>query len=733
MMLRRLLAAAACFATAQALASGGYAGPNFANSRGTDIVLARYQAGELGVLRPSYERVFLYGAWRAIALGPQGLKAAPNLEHGLEAALGASYGGWSDVEGDEKVFEKWQAAVEKAIGRQPPQPPLPYLACPLASYRFATDTLGALAQRPDATAARLQAWVQAQRTVFRVCGDDPDTPKSYPLRKVAVAMPAELPAAEALYWRQLRQYQLAAAAFHSGQHAASAERFARIGATRDHPMRAWGAYLQLRSMARAGAAGASPEAAVQAIAALADKIQADPALEARHEDARAVLRMARAAITPQARLAELSAMLADPAADPYDEDQLGDWRYLLSSGTPANYKALRQSTGFIDWIETLRECPYPVPAACAPQRAHAEDQWRAAVQRRDAAQSRVWLAASAMLAAAMPPDLEKAALLVAPAAPEYLTVRHALVRHYRLAGQPARARSVADALLASPQLKAAHSISANNLLLQERFPLAETLADAAAFLVRTEVNRQDYDTGEGANATTPRPAEDGLHWLNAQLSVASLTALAADKRLPGALRARIGVAAWMRADLLDDAAGALKAAATVAGVAPQLAPVMARYRSLPARARRAWMLESAMRHNLSPTVGLGGYEEFKPVEQDNIVAGMWCKIPADPDTWYPEGAAPPPTPVLPGAGAEAEIAALGAMKTATGFVGEHVMARAAATPKDPALPWLLHVVVKSTRGGCLDADAKELSRKAFRLLHQRYPKSEWAAKTPYHY
>jgi hypothetical protein len=89
--------------------------------------------------------------------------------------------------------------------------------------------------------------------------------------------------------------------------------------------------------------------------------------------------------------------------------------------------------------------------------------------------------------------------------------------------------------------------------------------------------------------------------------------------------------------------------------------------------------------------------------------------------------------MLPGAGAEAEIAALGAMKTATGFVGEHVMARAATTPKDPALPWLLHVVVKSTRGGCLDGDAKELSRKAFRLLHQRYPKSEWAAKTPYHY
>jgi hypothetical protein len=39
----------------------------------------------------------------------------------------------------------------------------------------------------------------------------------------------------------------------------------------------------------------------------------------------------------------------------------------------------------------------------------------------------------------------------------------------------------------------------------------------------------------------------------------------------------------------------------------------------------------------------------------------------------------------------------------------------------------------STRGGCLDADAKTLSRTAWNLLHQRYADSEWAEKTPYFY
>jgi hypothetical protein len=80
-----------------------------------------------------------------------------------------------------------------------------------------------------------------------------------------------------------------------------------------------------------------------------------------------------------------------------------------------------------------------------------------------------------------------------------------------------------------------------------------------------------------------------------------------------------------------------------------------------------------------------------------------------------------------------ELARLGALKTAIGVIGDDVLAWAASHPRDPQLPWLLHVVVMSTRGGCLDPDAAPLSRKAWDLLHQRYPGSEWAQKTPYFY
>ena len=116
---------------------------------------------------------------------------------------------------------------------------------------------------------------------------------------------------------------------------------------------------------------------------------------------------------------------------------------------------------------------------------------------------------------------------------------------------------------------------------------------------------------------------------------------------------------------------------------------------------------------------------------------MWCKLPAKAGATTIEDTAIEMAPPAPDTGNAAvrdqELAQLGQLKTATGFVGDHVLRRAAAIPKDPDLPWLLYVVVQSTRGGCLDADAKTLSKNAFVLLGKRYGNTEWSRKTPYYY
>ncbi|WP_432377625.1 hypothetical protein [Duganella sp. P38] len=771
------LAAVALLVAANAGASGDVAYDRYTNRLGADIALNRYQAGELGVVLPSYARSYLYAAWRGVMLGAPGLKASPGMANGLTVSVEGRPGGYGDwrESAPNNVYDGWRLAVSAALKREV----LPardkdnvaatYRACPDSSYAFATQTLNALAQREDATPVRLAAWVNTQRQVFRICGDDPEAkPPGWGQARPAVAQPAPLPASEALYWRQMQEYQLASAAFYAQDYAAANRVFARIGATDKHPLRHWGEYLALRAQARLATyvppgvsqeerwrrereiASEGPEAAaareaaqqkvMDAIQRSIDHILADASLKDMHEDARAIGRSMRARLTPKLRFAELSKALDNPNADPYAEDKLGDWRLLADRLMPVD--AMRKNVGFIDWIQSVQCYGGAQASTCAPEREHALAQWRRYAREGNTPQARVWLMAATINHSTLPADVEKAALQVPENAPEYLTVRYALARHYRLTRQADKARVLEDAVLASGALQRAASPSARNLFRQERFAIALTPAEAAAYLMRGLAERRDADTGEKAGSQPPveELAADGQRWLNSGLATADLFALSADKRLPAALRTRIAIAAWMRFDLLGQEAPALAAAKQVEQSAPALAPVMREYQKLATvQERRHWMLVSAMKWQLTPT--LNGWTatraDFAQMPQDETTASMWCKLPAKAGVEVDEDVATEQAPPAPETGNAAvrnkELAQLGALKTATGFVGDHVLRRAAAMPKDPELPWLLHTVVQSTRGGCLDADAKTLSKRAFTLLHKVYGNTEWAGKTPYFY
>jgi hypothetical protein len=777
-MIRQLFAASTILFCGAALASGG--GPDFDSfvlRSGTDIDLARYQNGVLGVVLPTYERVYLYTAWRSVMLAAQGksIPAAP--EGALLRALGNRNGGWFNGGDVSKAYDPWLEAVNGALKQNiKPANKFYYLNCPASSYAFATSTLNELARRSDATPARLAAWVATQQQVFKICGDDPASqrPPYDDGRQPKVPLPTPLPASEALYWRQMQQYQLATAAFYAGDYASSQRQFEVIGATEQHPLRQWGQYLSLRSQARAAAAKAdNPEQRVAAIRAGAERILANPSLAPLHEATRALLRAALARVTPAARIQELSKILDNPAADPYQEDVLGDWRVLANRVMPPDGEPalaalapqLRSTYGFIDWIQTIQSCAYSrSDEACKAAPAHALEQWRrfsASGAATDKALARVWLLAAAMLfdqppqpdmdystmaaekfdPQPMPSDLEQALLKVADSAPEYLTLRYALARHYRLAHQPAKGRALEETVLNGPQLSASRSPGARNLFLQERFALANSPADAAPYLVRTQSHELDADTGEASHRDADDPrnipivAADGLRWLNQGLTAADLLALAGQSALPTPLRANLALAAWMRADLLAQQSTAEQAAKLAASLAPGPAPQLQSYlqAGTPAE-RRHVMLLAAVRYSLSPVIANGYPEQHNGRREDDMLADQWCSIPGTRDGWLTAVERAPRAPDTGNAAArDKELAALGQLKTSTGFIGDYALQRAKSTPQDPDLPWLLHVVVLSTRGGCLDPDAGALSRAAFKLLHSRYKNSEWTSKTPYFY
>lgn len=745
---RLFLAACAAMLTSAAGASGGGVPyDRFVNRTLPDFSLAQFQAGRLGVIQPDYQRVYLYAAWRAIALGAEGLKAAPNPAGGILRATGHAYSGWDDYEQSQQIREAWKAAAALALKRAPAaqgQAAGGELECPRESYVFATQTVAELAQRADATPQRLQAWVEAQERVFASCGDDPRQRAPWQPARTPQPAPTDLPASEGP-WAQLRGYQVAAALFYKGELADSARRFSEIGATAGHPMRQWGAYLALRSAMREAASGLQPghadlaERAAQ-LAAQAQRILNDASLASLHEPTRAAVRAMQARLTPAARFEQLSTSLDNPAANPYLDDRLGDWRVLaereLDLFQPGRGAHRVHGHGFIDWIVTLQSCGFPEGSTCPEQSAHAQSTWEASAAAGDLPSARTWLVAAMLLAKTLPASMEQAALAVGAAAPEYQTVRYLLGRHYRNAGQAAEARAIADAMLAAPA-----SPGTRNLFLQERFALATSNADAARFLLRQPVSESDTDTREAGHPREAAvPAADGLRWLNTRLPVADLVELARNPALGTQLRQALAGMAWVRAELLDQQREALEAASLLEPVSPAFTAEVRAYRQAgTASARRHALVLAALRLRL--TAQLDPYEPhlvlpFELVAPSRTVASNWCRAAepgdAEPDR-DPEHPPASPETASDSTKRDREIAALQALPTATEFIGHHMILHALAEPADPDLPWLLYVVVQSTRGGCTGRDAHALSKRAFTLLHRRFPESEWTRKTPYFY
>ncbi|WLI89350.1 hypothetical protein Q4S45_22090 [Massilia sp. R2A-15] len=733
-----LIAACAFVAAGAASASGFTPYDRFVNHTTPDLAPERFQAGQLGVLQPHYERVYLYAAWRAISLGSGGMKAAPNPPGAILRATGAAYSGWDDYRQTGEIQLAWKTAAAAALKSAAPRAdtPFQFTDCPREAYSFATSTLMQLAQRADATPARLQAWVGAQDAVFSLCGNA--LPSWQKPRYAALPIPAELAPSEGA-WAQLRGYQVAAAHFYNGDYRESAALFGAIGATPNHPMRQWGAYLALRAQMREAAAQFkfdTPDMTerAEALRVQAQRILDDPSLASLHEATRGAMRAMQARITPRARFEQISASLDNPRNDPYQQDYLGDWRVLagdqLNMFRRDRNTELVQRHDFIDWITTLNGCDFFGPGKCAEDRAHALQKW-------EATGARTWLVAALMTSETLPAPLELAALRVAPDAPEYPTVRYHLARSYRLSGQAAKARAIDDAMLAA----SIESPSMRNLFLQERFALATSNAEAAQYLLRNVVRDQDGDTGETGKAPAMRtPASDGRNWINSALAVSDLLELAQDRTLGQPLRNAVAAMAWLRADLLGQHDAALRAAALLEPVA-EFADAARSYRSAATpEARRHVVVLAALR--LGITSALEDYEQhltrpFKPLAASDTVASNWCSVraveraggyAADPE----RPPAPPETATDPAQRAR-EFAILDALPTSTGFIGKHVMQRALAHPDDPDLPWLLYVVVQSTKGGCLDADSHALSKQAFTLLHKRFPDNEWTGKTPYFY
>jgi hypothetical protein len=723
-----------------------------------DYPLDEFARGQVGVLQPTYARSYLYAAYR------QFNGASFNREE--QAALAALWkerldlGSWRD---EPDATKAWLEARKQVAGlnelndinvyrtREKPDDQEAYLNCHNDAFTSATTTLNERTRKLGANHPSLKAWVEAQDDVFANCSE-------------GERIPAALDANADALLRADRAYQIAAAYFYAARFPEARRAFEEIARNDASPWRSVAPYLAARTLVRQASLGA--EAAktepLSEAEKLLQKILDDQNMRATHAGARRLLNLVRLRLRPEQRLHELAAeVLRRDAQQTLKQDVL-DYTLLLDSfvgedalvaeGRLKNVPAVVREDDLTDWLVAFQ--------------VQDEDALEHSVQRWEKTQTNAWLVAALSKMSGGHP---KAASLLAAAervktdSAAFPSVVFHSLRLLIEAGREQDARTRLDALLT--QERAAFPVSALNLLSSQRMMLARNLEEFLQFAQRTpSAFSYDDDGREIAEATEDVLKDetykdyargrklfdtDAARILNEQFPLALLKQAAQSRTLPDNLRREVAAAAWVRSVLLNDRATGKELAPVVEALAPQLKGYLdAESAAATPDARKFSALYAILKFpGLQPYVA-SGMGRVTPVQNiDDYRDNWWCDRKIQPAT----DASPKDdagnqlkarllrestrTPGFLDAAQRAlaaqENAKLAALGAAPNYLTRTAIEWANKTPDDPRVPEALHLAVKTTRYGCTDAQSPAFSKAAHQLLHKRYPKSQWAKKTPY--
>lgn len=680
----------------------------------------RYLAGQLGVLQPTYQRRYLFVAYRYLS----GKPLARQEQQALQAPAQQPASGPAE----------WQAARSKIPGAGPGPPPnvfrrIPgsqwesYLNCPDDAFRTAARTLQQGLEAFGAAHPGLKSWIAAQDAVFSNCSQGESLPP-----EPEAGLPAPLKAD--------RAYQIAAAHFYAGKFEQAEKRFREIAADSNSPWRRVAPYLVARTLIRKATLRAEPGADPATLAQAEQQLRAvlsDSSLKQVHPAATGLLNFVAARLHPVERLRELSRALADPERAPELPQNLTDFEYLMRR----NLTGLDE--GLAEWVATFeRNGPEALQQALTKWTQNA---------------SLPWLVAA--IAKIGPGSQQRSSLLAAAEkigrdSPAYATLAYHRVRLLMEGGESEQARRLLDGWL--PDLRAALPGSSLNLFLAQRLAVAQNLAEFLEFAPRVPAS-MTYE-GEG---TPERPVKaqalfdaDSVRILNQGLPLSSLEAAATRQALPVHLRRRLLIAAWTRAVLLNDLRTARALAPDLERHYPALKSLLQEHLSAAdAEARRfaaAYLFLKLPGMKPYLTSGLGMRAQLEGI--DNLRDNWWCSFHLEEDLDRPAffrynasrdaRARKETAPVFAAFLTEAERACLQqewkqllALDAAPNYLSAIVVAWARRNPRDPRVPEALHLAVKSTRYGCTDQDSGRYSQEAFTLLHKSYPETEWAKSTRY--
>ena len=558
----------------------------------------------------------------------------------------------------------------------------------------------------------LKEWAVAQDQVFANCS------------AASPGYPGPLPSSSPPLARADRKYQIAAAHFYAQDLAEAAKQFQAIADDPHSPWQPYGAYLVARTLLREASLQINPSALAEAHRQF-NKV-ANGKAGALSASARQLIEHLDALENAGATLKSLSDRLltAHPSPDSL-ENTLEQSAFILRAPSFAEALSKAGSAQSFSWVRTLEN----------QNAQYAFQQWKSS-------KSIPWLTLSLMSATGKDPEapqLIAEADRLAKSSPAFGTASYNSIRLRLERGEDASLPAQLDTLLANA---AGRPESLVNAWRAERMRVAASFDDFLHWAPRAPIDSH-ANTGLTPAEAGPILAYDSAYVLNYLTPLAKLNDAALSNRLPAWSRANVALAGWLRAFMLDDMPTIYKFAPIVAKSHPDWAAGLAPRQGMDLA---HWKFQAALLVALHDTV-----QPVIPVDYRKPLNSIswWCQLtepPVNTETnqgdehqfagWRLPVMFTPSDKVLTAADRESakdQVRRLHQKGSAASFLAPIIFSWAKSHPRDSLVPQALHRVVVITRYGCArgDPSTQAISKAAFDLLHNQYPKSPWTAGTPY--
>ena len=629
-----------------------------------------------------------------------------------------------------------------------------YLNCPDDAFNAAIKTSQQLSSQFGASSPEFKDWLNAQNKVFCNCsGGSAEGDK---------ALPGPLGSAINAKLKPYRDYQIASADFYAGYFDRAKEEFDKIAKDPESPFRSLGTYLAIRADVRKALLTEKTDntllaaAEKQAKAMLNDKSQSG--LHAALQD---LLAFVRFKLEPKERFSELSKILVSSSEGSSLSDNLGDFTMLFDNLTgdndgsgpnltdaekAANLDFIRKSSELGDWLLTF-QAKNGKPADATK---HAIDKWKQT-------HKAPWLVAAISTIDSKNPECAKLiedAKAVAKSSPAYLDLQYHILR-LSGASNKEQARQKCEDLIADKSLDMGPS--ARNELTNLRLSFGKDFADFCRFALQrpasidsgylVEEIPNDYKAMESSTTYKlfpPTFSYSSANFFNAFVPLNLLLSLKDNTNIPKAQKADVLQALWTRAFLLKDDKAMAAVAPLLKQAMPVLAPMLSEYEKASSPEEKAFAGAYMLVRNpgMRPIVTGGQQRQTEFNHIDDYQDNWWQKEnfavnkrgsdfdPVKDQVAQSYTACLNKTDAATGA---AEVKKLVAMGPAPAVICDAMLAYARKAPQDQRVPQALALAVKATHFGESGPATKKGSKDCFTLLHSKYPKNPWTAKTPYYY